>query len=84
MMPGPDGWEVAERLAAAARTREIPIVFLTARAEPADRARGKELGAVGYLTKPFDPVGLAELIERTLERIAAGEREQLTAEIDGG
>jgi two-component system phosphate regulon response regulator PhoB len=83
MMPGPDGWEVAERLAADERTRDLPVIFLTARGEAADRERGRELGAVGYVTKPFDPVGLAALIERTLERIAAGEREQLSAEITG-
>jgi CheY-like chemotaxis protein len=81
MMPGPSGWEVAAMLAADERTREIPVVFLTARAECADRVRGRELGAVGYLTKPFDPVGLGDLVERTLERIANGEREQLRAEI---
>jgi CheY-like chemotaxis protein len=81
MMPGLDGWEVAERLAAEPETREIPVVFLTARAEPADRVRGRDLGAVGYVTKPFDPVGIADLVERTLERLANGEREQLRAEI---
>jgi CheY-like chemotaxis protein len=81
MMPGLDGWQVAERLAADAETREIPIVFLTARAEAADRMRGRELGAVGYVTKPFDPVGIPDLVERTLERLANGEREQLRAEI---
>jgi CheY-like chemotaxis protein len=81
MMPGLDGWEVAERLAADPDTREIPIVFLTARADTADRVRGRDLGAVGYVTKPFDPVGIADLVERTLERLANGEREQLRAEI---
>jgi CheY-like chemotaxis protein len=81
MMPGLDGWQVAERLAADPDTREIPIVFLTARADTADRVRGRDLGAVGYVTKPFDPVGIADLVERTLERLANGEREQLRAEI---
>ena len=81
MMPGPSGWEVAAALAADPRTRDLPIVFLTARVEQVDRARGRELGAVGYVTKPFDPLGIADLVERTLARIARGEREQLRAEI---
>jgi CheY-like chemotaxis protein len=81
MMPGLNGWEVAEALAEDPATRDIPIVFLSARAEPSDRARGRELGAVGYVTKPFDPVGIADLLERILERLEQGEREQLRMEI---
>jgi len=83
MMPGPSGWEVAAALAEDPRTQELPVVFLTARADDEDRARGSELGAVGYLTKPFDPLGLADVVERTLERLARGEREQLRAEVKG-
>ena len=81
MMPGLSGWDVAAALGDHARTRDIPVVFLTARVDPLDRARGRALGAVGYVTKPFDPIGIADLIERTLERIARGEREQLRDEI---
>jgi CheY-like chemotaxis protein len=81
MMPGLNGWEVAEALATDATTRDIPIVFLSARAEPSDRARGRELGAVGYVTKPFDPVGIADLLEQILQRLERGEREQLRTEI---
>jgi putative two-component system response regulator len=81
MMPGLNGWEVAEALAEDPATRDIPIVFLSARAEPSDRARGRELGSVGYVTKPFDPVGIADLLERILERLEQGEREQLRMEI---
>src|SRR5918912_2888363 len=44
MMPGRNGWEVAEELLADERTNSIPIVFLTARAEVRDRARGIDLG----------------------------------------
>jgi putative two-component system response regulator len=83
MMPGLSGWEVAAALGDDPRTQELPIVFLTARADAEDRARGSELGAVGYLTKPFDPLGLAGVVERTLERLARGEREQLQAEVKG-
>jgi putative two-component system response regulator len=84
MMPGLSGWDVAAALAADPQTRDVPVVFLTARADPADRARGRELGAVGYVTKPFDPIAIAGRIERTLERIARGERDQLRAEVMDG
>ena len=56
------------------RTAEIPVVFLTARAELRDQARGLELGGVDYVTKPFDPLELAPLIDDLLERIERGER----------
>ena len=77
MMPGLDGWGVARELAHDERTRDIPVVFLTARAEASDRRRGAQLGGVGYLLKPFDPVGIGELVEDVLARIGRGEREQL-------
>ncbi|MFZ4440060.1 MAG: response regulator [Syntrophales bacterium] len=54
MMPGLDGFEVCRRLKANPTTREIPIIFLTARNEDADEAYGLELGAVDYITKPFN------------------------------
>ena len=60
------------------RTREIPIVFLTARAESADKRMGQELGGVGYVVKPFDPVTIGDFVERVIERVERGEREQLT------
>ena len=81
MMPEVDGWTVARELAADEKTREIPIVFLTARADPADRRLGQELGGVGYVVKPFDPVGIGDLVEETLGRIERGEREQLRRRI---
>jgi DNA-binding response OmpR family regulator len=80
MMPGMDGWEVAERLLDDDATREIPLVFLTARAELRDRARGLELGGVDYITKPFNPVELASVVESLLERVRRGERDQLRRE----
>jgi CheY-like chemotaxis protein len=81
MMPMRDGWEVAEELGRDPRTRDIPIVFLTARVEHADRRRAQELGAVGYIAKPFDPIELAATLERILERVERGEREQLQGEL---
>jgi two-component system phosphate regulon response regulator PhoB len=81
MMPGVDGWDVARRLGADPSTREIPVVFLTARAEASDRRHAQHLGGVGYIVKPFDPVKLGELIEDVLTRIERGERVDLQREI---
>ncbi len=77
MMPEVDGWTVARELAADERTRDIPIIFLTARADPSDRRLGEQLGGVGYLVKPFDPVSIGDVVEDVLVRIERGEREQL-------
>jgi putative two-component system response regulator len=55
MMPGMDGYEVCRRLKADEKTREIPIIFLTAKAEVADETLGLDLGAVDYITKPISP-----------------------------
>ncbi|KFF33171.1 chemotaxis protein CheY [Pseudomonas aeruginosa VRFPA01] len=54
-MPGMDGYEVCQRLKADPLTRDIPLMFLTARAEQADEQRGLALGAVDYLSKPVSP-----------------------------
>ena len=80
MMPGLDGWRVAEELLEDVATQEIPIVFLTARAEFRDRARGLDIGGVDYITKPFNPVELAPLVERLLSRVRLGERDELRRE----
>ncbi len=80
MMPGLDGWRVAEELLDDPRTETIPIVFLTARAELRDRARGIDLGGLDYVTKPFNPVELAPLVRDLLERVARGERDDLRRE----
>jgi len=80
MMPGLDGWRVAEQLLQDDRTTGIPIIFLTARAEFRDRARGLDIGGVDYITKPFNPLELAPLVQRLLDRIGRGERDELRAE----
>lgn len=66
MMPGLDGFGVAEALFADPVTRTIPIVFVSARVGVLEQARGFELGGVDYLTKPFNPLELDALIRRTL------------------
>jgi two-component system, OmpR family, phosphate regulon response regulator PhoB len=80
MMPGLDGWRVAEQLLEDERTNEIPIIFLTARAEFRDRARGLDIGGVDYVTKPFNPLELAPLVRELLARIESGERDVLRGE----
>jgi DNA-binding response OmpR family regulator len=80
MMPGLDGWRVAEELLDDPRTESIPIVFLTARAELRDRARGIDLGGIDYVTKPFNPVELAPLVRDLLDRVARGERDAVRRE----
>ena len=83
MMPEVDGWRVAAELAADQDTQEIPVVFLSARAADEDRQRAQELGAVGYVVKPFDPLALAGTVRDVLERVARGEREQLNSDLSG-
>jgi two-component system alkaline phosphatase synthesis response regulator PhoP len=77
MMPGLDGWQVAGLLLDDPATRDVPIVFLTARAELRDRARGLDLGGVEYVTKPFDPVGLATVVRELVARVATGQSDEL-------
>jgi DNA-binding response OmpR family regulator len=80
MMPGLDGWKVAEQLLEDERTSSIPIIFLTARAEFRDRAKGLDIGGVDYVTKPFNPLDLAPLVRDLLTRIERGERDELRRE----
>jgi DNA-binding response OmpR family regulator len=80
MMPGLDGWQVAEELLGDERTRGIPIIFLTARAEVRDRARGLDLGGIDYVTKPFNPVELAPLVRELIHRVDQGERDDVRRE----
>ena len=68
MMPGLDGAATVQRLRADSRTRDIPVIFLTAKAQAADRRRFAALGVAGTLTKPFDPMTLAEQIAAILDR----------------
>ncbi len=55
MMPGLDGYAVCSQLKSQASTREIPVIFLTAKSEVEDEKRGLDLGAVDYITKPISP-----------------------------
>jgi len=63
MLPDMDGLDVCRRLKSTPESADIPIVFLSARSDPADVKAGIDAGAAAYLTKPFDPVSLAQRIK---------------------
>ncbi|GAB4340724.1 MAG: hypothetical protein Fur0042_01640 [Cyanophyceae cyanobacterium] len=82
MMPGIDGYETCRRLKEDPKTRELPILFMTARTDPADRLRGLRAGAVDYITKPFNQDELiarvgVHLQLRTLSRQLVAKNEEL-------
>jgi two-component system, sensor histidine kinase and response regulator len=78
MMPDMDGFEVCQRLKAEPVTREIPVIFLTARVQTDDVLKGFEYGAVDYITKPFNP---AELISRVFTHLELkSARDTITAQ----
>ncbi|WP_163350761.1 hybrid sensor histidine kinase/response regulator [Desulfovibrio sp. JC010] len=55
MMPGMDGYEVINRLKAEEKTKDIPVIFVTSLNEAGDETKGLALGAIDYITKPFNP-----------------------------
>jgi CheY-like chemotaxis protein len=62
MMPRMDGYEACRLIKEDATTKDIPVVFLSAKAQAADIAKGKSYGVAEYLTKPFDPIDLTDLV----------------------
>jgi two-component system OmpR family response regulator len=77
MMPGVNGFAVAERLRE--ERAELPVVFLSARADGDDVRRGLAVGAVDYVTKPFDPLRIGERLHEALRAHAAGGADELRA-----
>ncbi|MEM9088603.1 MAG: response regulator [Cyanobacteria bacterium P01_F01_bin.53] len=76
MMPGIDGFETCRRLKASPDTQDIPIIFMTALSEPVSKAKGFDLGAVDYITKPFEA-------EEVLARVKTHLRlHQLTVQLE--
>lgn len=67
MLPDTDGYALIKLLKADPDIREIPVIFLSARAQAAEIQEGLALGAAGYLVKPFDPMQLAAEIDRILQ-----------------
>ena len=70
MLPGQSGLALAKRWRGEARTRELPVIMLTARADEADKIAGLDAGADDYLTKPFSPKELLARIRAVLRRKA--------------
>jgi len=68
-MPGMDGYKLARQLRASQRTALVPIVFLTAKDETADRIEGFRVGVDAYLTKPFEPEELIAVVNGILTRV---------------
>lgn len=73
MMPDMDGFEVCKRLKQDVDTQDIPVIFLTAKTEQEDIIQGLEVGAVDYVTKPFNPKELMTRVNTHLELKAAKE-----------
>jgi CheY-like chemotaxis protein len=64
MMPRMDGYEACQQIKSHDATRDIPIVFLSAKAQQSDIDMGTSFGVTQYLTKPFDPTELLQVVER--------------------
>jgi CheY-like chemotaxis protein len=64
MMPRLNGFETVSRLRQDPRTARIPVVMVTGRAQSADLERGDEVGVEAYLTKPFEPAELVDVVRR--------------------
>ncbi len=73
MMPGMSGYEVAEQLRLEPRTRDVPIIFLTAMGSTDDEIRGLEIGAVDYITKPIRPPLVLARVDTQLKIKAAAD-----------
>ncbi|HEX7626491.1 MAG TPA: response regulator, partial [Gaiellaceae bacterium] len=69
-MPDLDGFQLAEALRRDRRTRRIPLIFLSGQVADQNRVRALELGALAYLTKPFDPETFSKLVADALAQVA--------------
>jgi two-component system, sensor histidine kinase and response regulator len=67
MMPGMDGYQVCEELKESKKTRDIPVIFLTAKSESEALVKGFQVGASDYVTKPFKPVELLARVKTHLQ-----------------
>jgi DNA-binding response OmpR family regulator len=67
MMPKIDGWTVLERIKADPRTSEVPVVMLTAKVQDDDQVRGWSSGAAEYITKPFSPLSLSQVVQDVID-----------------
>jgi signal transduction histidine kinase len=79
MMPGMDGFEVCQKIKENERSRNIPVIFLTAKTDDDAIAKGFSLGGVDYITKPFNPV---ELVARVRTHLKLRQREKQLRELN--
>jgi len=82
MLPAVDGLEVCRRLKSESKTRDIPIIMLTAKSEESDMVAGLERGADDYIAKPFSPRVLSARVKALLRRREAQTRAELETTID--
>ena len=87
MMPGIDGFEVCRRLKADTATEDIPVIFLSALGDTEDKVRGLQLGAVDYVSKPFQPEEVKARVNThltiyRLRREVQNQRDQLEHELE--
>ncbi|MCG8569551.1 MAG: two-component system response regulator [Spirochaetes bacterium] len=76
MMPGMDGYEVCKQIMMNEKTREIPVIFVTAKGEATDEERGFKVGAVDYITKPIKPSVVFARVQTHLDLKEAREKLQ--------
>ena len=76
MMPGEDGFTILKKLKQDACYADIPVIFVTARANPEDLVQGFKLGGVDYITKPFNPAEVRARVRTHVEARSALERER--------
>src|SRR6185436_7467826 len=67
MMPEMDGFTVCRQLRGEPTTKDLPIIFLSSLQDPQDRTKGIELGAVDFISKPFDPAEVRARVRRQVE-----------------
>lgn len=84
LMPSPDGLELFDALAADAATAGVPVLFLTAKTQPAEVAALLARGARGVIAKPFDPLRLGDEVRRLLAGGARAHRDRPPEPEDGG
>ncbi len=82
MMPGMDGYEVCRRIKSEPQTSGIPIIFITSMSEIQNKTKGFELGAVDYITKPFDVMEVKARVKTHLSLTLANKKLHQLAEID--
>lgn len=76
MLPGEDGIEILKKLKSSSRTREIPVIMVTAKGAEYDKVKGLDLGADDYVTKPFGMMELVSRVKAVLRRSEKASRDQ--------